>query len=388
MQIIYAQEAIPTNISKSIFLAGPTPRNDEDLSWRKLALTILDNMGFNGVVMVPEPKTGINFKDLVEGDGYAKQIEWEEECLNAADKILFWVPRVMEGMPGVTTAEEYGEWKHSNKCVFGAPKEAEKVRYSQYYAKKLGIPMYNNLYLALARVVTDLGFGAERLNDDAKVPLNIWKHSAFKSWYNSLTKNNNKMTNPKVLWSFAPGGNMFAFILKADIWIEDEQRYKTNEFFFGRPDISSCVIYCKNDNNILNTDVVIVSEYRVPVRNSDSMVYELPGGSSKVSEDPLQTVSDEIYEETGLIIDKERLTSFGFRQLQATTLSHGCNLYAAEIDSYEMELIKSKKNQMFGNAEDTEQTYLKVMTVSDILNSDLLDYSNIGMIMEVLLKNN
>ena len=388
MIVIYAQQPLPTNLTKSIFLAGPTSRTEEDTTWRKLALNVLYNMGYDGVVIVPEPKPGVSFKDITQGDGYEKQVEWEEMCLNAADRIIFWVARNMEGMPGLTTNDEFGTWKHSGKCILGTPNEAEHVRYQQYYAKKLNIPLYNNLYLALSKAVTDLGFGYERLNTDVKIPVDVWKHPGFKSWYKSLLNTGNKLEDAKVLWSFSPGGKMFAFILKATIWIENEQRYKNNEFFFGRTDISSCVIYSKPDNNLLNTEVVIVSEYRVPVRNSKSMVYELPGGSSPTDENPLQTVCDEIKEETGLIIEPNRLMYNGFRQLQATTLSHGSHLYSVEIDQFEMELVKSRIGNTYGKIEDTELTYLNVMNIGNILSSDIVDYSNIGMIMNVLLIEN
>ena len=39
---------------KSIFLAGPTPREKDIISWRNEAIKILENLGFDGIVYVPE----------------------------------------------------------------------------------------------------------------------------------------------------------------------------------------------------------------------------------------------------------------------------------------------------------------------------------------------
>ena len=38
---------------KSIFLAGPTPRGENVISWRTEACQLLENLGFDGVVYVP-----------------------------------------------------------------------------------------------------------------------------------------------------------------------------------------------------------------------------------------------------------------------------------------------------------------------------------------------
>lgn len=50
MQVIHALQKLP----KSIFLAGPTPRDKNTPSWRPQALEILRDMGFGGPVYVPE----------------------------------------------------------------------------------------------------------------------------------------------------------------------------------------------------------------------------------------------------------------------------------------------------------------------------------------------
>jgi hypothetical protein len=56
--VVYALEEPPAIFAKSIFLAGPTPRRPEVASWRPDALRILQEAGYDGVVFVPEDRSG------------------------------------------------------------------------------------------------------------------------------------------------------------------------------------------------------------------------------------------------------------------------------------------------------------------------------------------
>ena len=53
MQINYSDEKVLKG-EKSIFLAGPTPRSLDVETWRKEAIRILEELGFDGIVYVPE----------------------------------------------------------------------------------------------------------------------------------------------------------------------------------------------------------------------------------------------------------------------------------------------------------------------------------------------
>ena len=108
---------------RSIFLAGPTPRGENTKSWRTVACKKLEQLGFDGVVYVPEysswkPKTD-----------YVDQAMWEREALSEATVILFWVPRKLPDMPAFTTNVEFGYWLHSGKVIYGRPDDAEKIKY-------------------------------------------------------------------------------------------------------------------------------------------------------------------------------------------------------------------------------------------------------------------
>lgn len=140
MKTIYAGETIENN-KKSIFLAGPSPRNKKVISWRKEAIEILKELRFDGIVYIPEPRNG------EYPENYINQIEWEEEALNKANCILFWIPRDLKELPGYTTNDEWGYWKGKSpeKLVLGVPDNSPKTKYQIYYAKKYNIPFSENL---------------------------------------------------------------------------------------------------------------------------------------------------------------------------------------------------------------------------------------------------
>ena len=125
---------------KSIFLAGPTPRNDKVISWRKDALKKLEELGFDGVVYVPEHSTWITKCD------YNNQVSWEKEALTNSTTIIFWIPRKLPDMPALTTNVEFGYWLHSNKVVYGRPEDSEKNRYLDWlYELDYGKKPFNDL---------------------------------------------------------------------------------------------------------------------------------------------------------------------------------------------------------------------------------------------------
>ena len=107
MRLFFTAEALPRDMTCSLFVMGPTPRRDaeEAVSWRRDALRILETLGFQGEVFVPEPRDGVWPED------YATQIGWEDAALNQSDRILVWLDREMESMPGLTTNDEWGFWK-------------------------------------------------------------------------------------------------------------------------------------------------------------------------------------------------------------------------------------------------------------------------------------
>lgn len=119
-------------IKNSIFLAGPTPRNRKNKSWRSDALEILIQLNFKGSVFVPE-MFGVEEWNPV----YSHQIEWEYKALRISHMILFWVPRdIAGGMPAFTTNVEFGLHLDDDRMIYGRPEWADKCKYLDYMYKK------------------------------------------------------------------------------------------------------------------------------------------------------------------------------------------------------------------------------------------------------------
>lgn len=390
MEVVYVGEDLPEAVTKSIFLAGPTPRNKEEQeSWRPDALKILEDKGFDGVVFIPEPRDGEFKLD------YDDQVGWEEEFLNNADCIVFWVPRDLEldskgypKMAAFTTNAEWGVWCDSGKVVFGAPVEATKNGYLKHYAAKYNVPMSESLPDTLDSAIDMLGNGAERTGGERNVPLFIWNTPSFQSWYQQLKGAGNRLDDAKLLYNFRPRFKNFVFlwVLKVNVYVAAEDRNKTNEFVLARPDISSVLMWQPNTDSIKDSKVILIKEFRSPARTEDGFIRELPSGSSNDATDSATEIAaKEVHEETGFYLDPSRLTLESSRQLAGTLSSHKSSLYSVELDDEEIEWFESQKDIVHGNAEDTERTFIEVVSVYDILENELVDWSTTGMILSKIL---
>ena len=382
--VVYAKEELPEKITRSIFLAGPTPRNREEVaSWRPEAISILEENGFDGVVFVPEPRN----KEFQHS--YEDQVEWEEKCLNVADCIVFWIPRDISldskgypKMPAFTTNVEFGAWCDSGKVVWGAPPDADKNTYLEYYAAKYKVSTADTLLGTLENAMTMLRNGAERTGGERFVPLFIWHTPAFQNWYQAQKEAGNRLDHARLLYNFRPGykKSIYLTVLKVDVFVAQEQRNKSNEFVMTRPDISSVVMWhrSKKDGTV---EVVLVKEFRSCAATKDGFIRELPAGSANAS--PRETAAEEILQETGFDLDPSRLRFQAARQLAGTFSSYKSNLYSVELTEEEVVWFKSQKDIVHGLIEDTEQTYVEVYLVSELIESDLTDWSTLGMILSV-----
>lgn len=135
MTPIFALQPLP----KSIFLAGPTPRESWVSTWRPDALLILERLKFKGNVYVPEAS------DWGPHSEYDGQVQWEWEALNLATIVVFWIPRALPDMPGFTTNIEFGMLIQSGKVILGYPQEAPKMKYLDKLAKRFNVPIYRTL---------------------------------------------------------------------------------------------------------------------------------------------------------------------------------------------------------------------------------------------------
>jgi len=381
MQVVYAKELLPDVFTKSIFLAGPTPRSADVASWRPDALRLIQEAGYDGVVFVPEARDG-NWKS-----GYEDQIEWEERCLNVADCILFWIPRNLANMPALTTNTEWGVWQNSGKVVFGAPLEVEKIRYQRYYANKLEVPSANSLHEAVQLALTMLGGGSSRSGGEREVPLYIWHTPHFQQWYRAQKCAGNRLDGARVEWTFRVGPKrkfVFFWALHVDVYIASENRHKTNEVVVARPDIATIVMYRKGET-LDESDIVLIREFRSPAATDDGFVWEIPGGSSfKPTGNSATLAAHECQEETGLEINPNRVSRREVRQLTATLSAHKAHLFSVEITDEELGWLRNQQGIAHGVAEDTERTYVEVMKLGEIRNCNKVDWSMLGMILSVL----
>lgn len=390
MEVIWAKDPFPNATTYSIFLAGPTPRSKGgvEVRWRSEALRVLrEELHFTGHVYVPEESDG-SFR---EGT-YNEQVVWEEEGLNRADVIVFWVPRKMEGkMPGLTTNDEWGTWKHSRKVVWGSPPDAENVRYQIHYAQQLSIPHFDSLHATLKKAIEMFAPGEKRQGSYAKIPLLIYKTPAFRVWKHALEAAGNEIRDARVKWVWPyhswkdSESPVFLFALHAKVWITSEKREKVNELVLSRPDVSAVMMWSKG-LNLGDCRVVLVKEFRTPVSNPTGFVWELPGGSTTdTTQDALAIAAEELFEETSERVAPTELVHEGVRQCLATLASHRCNLFSIEISNERMTAIDVRPNKVHGKEEDSERTEVHVVRIEDILEGKIpCDWSTVGMIMKVL----
>lgn len=145
VNVVYTLEN--TNDREIIFLAGPTyrthlfPPNGVPTSWRKEAEAIFRTKNFEGSICLPEHRDGVS----APGWTYEKQVDWELEYCRKAKVIMFWIPRNMKDLPGLTTNIEFGEWLNSGKIVAGAPKEAEHMAYIRNRCDRIYVPWADTL---------------------------------------------------------------------------------------------------------------------------------------------------------------------------------------------------------------------------------------------------
>lgn len=130
MKVIYTHEEIK-NTKNSIFLAGPTPRSDDVKSWRPLAIRLLEQNNYDGIVYSPEHPDG--------QEAWLKlpyPAEWEHQAIRSCGILLFWVPRFMDNMPALTTNVEFGHFIPSKYVLYGRPTNAEHCKYLDWMYRK------------------------------------------------------------------------------------------------------------------------------------------------------------------------------------------------------------------------------------------------------------
>jgi len=390
MHIVFADQPIPKNVTKSLFLAGPSPRDLNTVDWRHEAINYLKSVNFSGTIFVPIPEKRFHGSGDLATWNYHDQVEWECRCRHVADIILFWVPRSIEGkMPAFVTNIEFGEDLNSGKIVYGRPVSADKCKYLDKRILDMGLPVHETLEDTFNHAIGLLGDGAFRQNGEVYIPLFIWQTDQFQSWYSTLKLAGNILVDARLkAYVGVQNKYVFSYILWVNIWVEKEQRYKSNEIIYSRKDISSVVAYYRDGSNI---KIVLVKEFRSTVNNAEGFVYELPSGSSDLDDmSALINAQQELSEEVGLFVnDVSRFIYVGNRQLLATVSTHSSTVYKIELTKQEYQQLVDNSDKAFhdGSEHSSEITYISIVDIKD-LASCFVDYSTIGMIYSAVLTNN
>jgi 8-oxo-dGTP pyrophosphatase MutT (NUDIX family) len=373
MRVVYAGEQPPAEWDAAIFLAGPTPRRADVPSWRPEALAEIERQWASPaelVVFVPEPADGSRYP------GYDDQIAWEERWLDAADVILFWVPRDMATLPGLTTNVEFGRYESSGRLVLGSPDNAVSMKYLQHHARQHGAAVTATLPETIGAALALIGEGARRVDGERHVPLLAWRSATFRNWLTAQQSAGNVLLDGRLLWI----RGTFLWVFHARIMISAENRVKQNEIVLGRPDVVSIVAY-RAGETVRQNEVVLVREFRSPSCSPDGYVHELPGGGV-LDGTPAGQAIHELAEETGLNVEPERLRPNQVRQALGTLSAHRVHVFSVELTAEE--IAHARRNPgPYGIAEDSERTFVEVLTYHEILTSGLVDWTTLGMLAAV-----
>lgn len=401
MLVVFSNSTFPETVSTSIVLAGPSPRNwnpeNHGSRWRHDALDILLKLGYRGVVYIPIPRDKFYSPDDKIGAytiydpakqqpfaqhetkewNYDSQVEWEFAARARADVEVFWVDRRMPETPGLTTNIEFGQSLPIGKVVYGRPDDADNVRYlDQCFVGALNpnkihpLPL-TNLEDTLQTAVKYLyGFADPELNGanlvrngfETKIPLFLWVHPPFQKWLRSQNAAGNRVEEVNIKQAFFIAGKLFASVLHVSVWVDREQRYKSNEHIATRYDMSAVVPFVNVDGE---WSVLMVSEFRSPVRNTDNMVIEVPSGSSfNPKKNPLQIALAEVKEETGISVAEQELVKVGEFQPASTQSVHTVSVYGCELD---YDRVAEHIGVTTGNVNETEQTTTRLVKLQDIM---------------------
>jgi 8-oxo-dGTP pyrophosphatase MutT (NUDIX family) len=390
MQIVFAGEPYPQMVKKMLYLVDLTSQQGgADSSWWAEAVELLERLSYDGVVFVPEERGGGLTPALLDDEA---RVRWIHGALMRCDVSVFVLSATAQALPDGVMGVELGRLMGRGHIIFVIPSEVRETSDLQYYIKELLIPCHATLLEALREAVNSIGGGAQRQGGEAAVPLEIWETESFQRWLAAQKKAGNRLDDARIeaITRVRARGNLvFLWVMYVKVWIQGEGRHKENEWVIGRPDISSVMLYLPHPGEPMETEIVLVREYRSPATNSQAIIYELPGGSSfRPGVHPRTLALQEVREETNITLhDGDKLRGHMVRQLAGTLSAHKCHLFSWELTPEEMSDIEEMAGRTFGEREDTEQTTLLVKSLRELLNSDLVDFATLGMIMQALADN-
>ena len=379
---VYATELLPATVSSTIFLAGPTPRDLDTPSWRPDALQILETLGYSGTVLLPEDRSG-EWKH-----SYDDQIEWETRMRAAADIIVFWVPRDMSigsngqaRMPALTTNVEFGLDMPSGKVLYGRPEKAPKNRYLDHvWTLFTNLSPYADLRTILEKAIALLGNGHVRTGPDAYIPLGIHYHEGLSQWRAAKESAGHRIKTIHQVFTHpcpSAGSTPWLAAVRPEIEVFGEERVKSNEVIFSRPDISCTAAFYDGPEGVR---VLMVEEFRAAATGNKGTVLELPGGSSDDPLTSLENARQEFYEETGISVDQTRFQPVAVKQAASTLLTHSVHLFALLLSDGEAEYVMASiREERVHGLGSGERIHLRFPLLSEVKNMET-DWSVSGML--------
>jgi hypothetical protein len=322
-------------------------------------------------------------------DGNAQQstsdgiINWNRYVVAVADVLMLWWPRDPD--PAWMQAAVLA-WEGSRKVLWGMPENSSQNSPWMRYASKNILSAASSPRDMANKALDIIGGGAARVAGEREIPLHLWITESFQRWYSAQTAAGNQLRGARLVWTFHTGPEkqlLLYWALHVSIWVEAEDRIKSNEVVVSRPDISVLALY-RRRAKINDTTIILVREFRSPASTPDGLVHELPSGSGSAHVDAALQAVIETEEETGFAIDAGRVRAYGSRQLAATMSAHHAHLYAAEITDEEISRLREAQTNMHG-AGDTEQTWTEITTFGDLRRNRLVDWSTLGMISAIML---
>ena len=145
-------EPVPDDML-SIFLAGPSSRDDVlNFKWRPYARHYLREAGFQGIIIVPEPRNDDwSFKETFP----TEIVEWETTRLLQVTLGFIWIPRHPVQLPGRVTNTESGflagmayanPERFKERMIWGYPTDAWKVKSEHHWICNVaGIKPFHDL---------------------------------------------------------------------------------------------------------------------------------------------------------------------------------------------------------------------------------------------------
>lgn len=160
----------------SVFLAGPTVPQPGITAWRKEAVDLFSQGGFDGALVIPEFETR-NYKDVaaqhfglppspvreLKAHSY-NVLAWETVGIEKSTHVMFWMPFSIgeehdpESLPGFTTRAEVARElvRSPRRITLGMTPDALSSAHIRFHAHHAGVTIHPTLEQTVAAVLARL----------------------------------------------------------------------------------------------------------------------------------------------------------------------------------------------------------------------------------------